>query len=626
MLATSPQSRRTVESNTTSAILTDEQFRRLAATISSVLWRMNDAGTHFVAPRWAELTGRREHELNNGGWLASVHDADRDAVATELRSARTYGIHFQVDARLRLRDGACHWYRIRGEPIHGAHGEVTGWMGLATNIDEQKRAETALLESEQRLRMVIEAARVGTIDHDLVTGKIAASRTSKVMLGVPVETEITQDWLRDRLHPDDRELFQAASMRAAHGDGKFELIFRLMHTDGDPVWINARGTYLFEGEGVNRRPVRFVGVAGDLTGHMRDLAEGALASAIITSSQDAIMTCDRDGVITHWNAAAERMFGYAAGEMLGDTKRRFVSADEVPLMKERIERVMRGEWVAPYVARFVRKDGRPLDVSVAHSAVHDQAGRITGRSAIMHDVTHQRRLEAEMVQAQKMEAVGLIAGGVVHDLSNSLTTILAELELAEQMPSLDPEMRQSFREVRKACHESARVVRQLLTVGRRHASHPVVCSVNDIAREGLPMMKRLLGESIRVATQLDATWGALVDPVQLNQAMLNLAANARDAMPNGGTLTIVTRDDAATGMLLLEVRDTGCGMSEETRARIFEPFFTTKGDEQGSGLGLSAVCSIVEESSGTIEVESTVGVGTTFVIRLPGVEEPQLAS
>ncbi len=609
----------------TDGALTDDQFRRFARTLSTVIWRMSATGVHLIAPRWAELTGLREHELQNHGWLASIHPDDRAPFSHELRDALAYGNHLEIDVRLRLRDGSFHWYRVRGEPSRGTHGEITGFMGVASNIDDQKRAEHALVENERRLRMVIDAARVGTIDHDLASGTVSASTVAKRMLGVPPNDQITFGLIESLVHSADRELFATAVERgrARESDGAFELVFRLMRTDGESVWVNIRGTYLFEGQGSERRAVRFVGVAADLTGHMRDLAERATMSAIVSSSQDAIIAVTPEGRITHWNAAATRIFGYAAPEAVGQALWKLIPDASLDECRARIAAVMRGEPGPAFTGVRLAKNHEPVDVSVTLSAIREESGRVVGVAAIMRDIRAQRRLELEVAQSQKMEAVGLLAAGVAHDINNTLTAILVALETAEQCPHLDMNMREEFRNVRTAGFASARLIRQLLAVARRQVIYPVSISLNEAIAELQPMLLTLLEDRITLDLTLDATRGAYVDPSQLSQIVLNLCVNARDAMECGGQLAIRTYDfgDAVA----IEVRDTGCGMPPEVQARVFEPFFTTKPSGYGSGLGLSATYGIVAQSKGTISVASQVGIGTTFTITLPAVAEPRLA-
>lgn len=604
--------------------LSDEQFRQLASSLSSVVWSMSTSGARFVSPRWSEITGRTESQLQDDGWIATIHEDDRSLVRRELRQSLAHGCHFQADFRLALRDGSHHWFRARAEPTRGRHGDIVGWIGLASNIDDQKEAEQALLENERWLRMVIKASRVGTIDHDVTTGAIVVSPTILHLFGLAEGTVLSFDMVADRIHPDDRAAFDAAVARAVQpsSNGAVDLVSRVVRPQGQIVWANTRGTYLFEGDGADRRAVRFIGVASDITEHMRDLSERAMAGAIITSSRDAIIAVTPDAIVTHWNGAAERIFGYTAAEMIGQPVIRLVPDDERASCLEKIAAVLSGGQVVGYAATRLSKTGVPIAVSVTLSIIRDESGRATGVSSILRDVRQQKELEAQVVQAQKMEAVGLLAGGVAHDLNNTLTAILVGLELTElELPTTET-TRSRLQEMRRACLDSAQLIRQLLAVARRQVINPQACSVNRAVAGLSPMLRRLIGADIAYTTELDATRGAYVDPAQLNQVLLNLSVNARDAMPHGGWLTIRSMDDPTGDRVLITVEDSGCGMSPETLARIYEPFFTTKEPGRGTGLGLSTTYGIVAQCGGTIEVTSTVDVGTRFTIALPAIEEP----
>jgi two-component system cell cycle sensor histidine kinase/response regulator CckA len=608
--------------------ITEDQFRRLAASLSSIVWRTNFDGTRLVAPRWAEITGKSETELHAGGWLSTIHADDRTAFSEALRTARVHGSHCEVDFRLNLRGGTCHWFHLRGEPSRDGRGQITGLIGIASNIDEQKRAEAALLENEARLRLVLEAARVGTIDHDLVANRITLGPLARSILGLPQTGEFTMDAIARQVHPDDRALFKRAIdvAQSPSANGKYEIVFRALHANGDIVWVSARGTYLFEGEGDARRAVRFVGVSSDVSGRMRELEERARLSAIVSSSNDAIISVTNEGNVTHWNVPAERMYGYAATEMLGRSVLCTVPPELVDDARARIQGAVDGNVVTGLLTERVTKAGTRINVSLTLSSILDDAGDCIGVSSIIRDVTEQTQLQAKFVQAQKMEAIGQLAGGVAHDLNNFLTSMLIGIEFACESAGVDDETRAHFASVREDGFRSANLVRQLLTVARRQVLSPQPCELGNIVRETLPVLRSVLGADIAIVTSLDAARGAHIDPAQIGQALLNLAINARDAMPGGGTLTISTDDSAQGDQVLLRVSDVGCGMTPDVKAHLFEPFFTTKVNGTGTGLGLSTTYGIVVQSHGTIAVESEPGVGTTFTMSFPAIDPPAVVS
>ena len=265
--------------------------------------------------------------------------------------------------------------------------------------------------------------------------------------------------------------------------------------------------------------------------------------------------------------------------------------------------------------------------------VHDAAGRVIRKAGVSEDVTARRRLEMQLRQAQKMEAIGQLAGGVAHDFNNLLSVISGHSELLAMMSPSDERWRDSIAEIRRATELGSAVTRQLLAFSCQQILEPQVLDLNAVVTQAEKMLRRLIGEDVRLTTLLQPRISPVrADLGQLNQVILNLAVNARDAMPQGGSLTIETRElDLDTKAhpeirpgrhVLLTVADTGWGMAPDVQTRIFEPFFTNKAEGQGTGLGLSVVFSIVQQSGGHIDVESRPGVGTKFEIYLPAVRGP----
>jgi PAS domain S-box-containing protein len=358
-------------------------------------------------------------------------------------------------------------------------------------------------------------------------------------------------------------------------------------------------------------------------------------ASIIDSSQDAIITKDLDGIITAWNKGAEKLYGYPARDVLGKSIAIITApehADEIPSIMERIRR---GEAVENYEAVRVTRDGRRLHISLSVSPIRDQEGKIVGASAIGRDVTAQKRAEALLQQSQKMEAVGRLAGGVAHDFNNILGIITACTELLRDRAGSSPGAAQYIENIRKAAERGALLTRQLLAFSRQQVVQPRVLDLNERLKEISKLLRPLMGDDVEVRIlSKSASAFVEIDPGQLDQIVLNLAVNARDAMPHGGKLiletsTMVFDEDfarqhppmTAGKYVLLAVSDNGSGMDEATVARIFEPFFTTKEAGKGTGLGLATVYGIVRQSGGYIWVYSEPGRGTTFKTYLPSAED-----
>jgi len=375
----------------------------------------------------------------------------------------------------------------------------------------------------------------------------------------------------------------------------------------------------------------------------RRRAEAALREAeagystLVEQAPVGIYRSNPAGRFLSANRALARILGYdSPAELLGLDMTRDVYAD--PAERQRLlDRDSYTEREYDEVeATWKRKDGRRLTVQLSVRAVRDERGAVEYYETFVRDVTERRQLETQLLQAQKMEAVGRLAGGVAHDFNNLLTVILSYSDLLlEDLPTDAPD-REDVEQIRQAAVAASSLTRQLLAFSRQQVLEPRVLDVNTVVASTEKLLTRLLGEDVSLTTSLAAALGAVkVDPGQLEQIIMNLAVNARDAMPRGGRLSIETANVemdesyvhghplARPGhYVMLAVSDTGTGMDAATQARIFEPFFTTKEAGKGTGLGLATVYGIVRQSSGFIWVYSEPGHGTSFKIYLPRVDEP----
>jgi PAS domain S-box-containing protein len=378
----------------------------------------------------------------------------------------------------------------------------------------------------------------------------------------------------------------------------------------------------------------------------RDLAEAhrVTLATVVEHSQDAIIGLTPDGLVTAWNQGAERIFGYTAEEMTGQPVSRL--ADDEAAAGHQMEvmtRIRDGARSATYEARRLRRDGTPVDVSLVISPIRDHTGTVTGVSAVARDITaakenaeRQRAVQERTQQAQRMESLGNLAGGVAHDFNNILAIIANYTEFAIEETTDRPQVRDDLIQVRTAVERATNLTRQLLTFTRGDTIQPRNVALNAALIEIQSMLERTIGEHIHLVVVPSAEPLIVrADPGQLQQVLLNLAINARDAMPDGGTLVIEANRADLDGDELnmqpqapagryarVEVSDTGEGMPPEVAERIFEPFFTTKPRGKGTGLGLATVYGIVAEAGGSVNLYSEPGVGTTFRVYLPLVDVP----
>ena len=356
--------------------------------------------------------------------------------------------------------------------------------------------------------------------------------------------------------------------------------------------------------------------------------------AFIQSSPLAIISLDPEGNVRNWNARAEMLFGWTADEIVGRPlpSRTPRGEEEVAdLMK----RALAGESLQGEEIVRHKKDGTPVHAAVWAASLYNEAGETAEVVAFVADISREKRLAEQLQQSQKMEAVGRLAGGIAHDFNNVLTAITGYAELALRKIKPDDPVRRNLEGIRAAADKATAFTRQVLSFSRKQKTSPRLVDLDEVAASVVSMLRPVIGEDIRVAQARSSTlWSVKADPSQLQQVLLNLAVNARDAMPEGGELAIETGNvelpDAysvgATGSyVMVAVRDTGVGMGEDVRGHLFEPFFTTKEPGRGTGLGLATVHGIVKLSGGHLVVESAPGRGSTFRVYLPrsGEERPK---
>jgi two-component system cell cycle sensor histidine kinase/response regulator CckA len=376
------------------------------------------------------------------------------------------------------------------------------------------------------------------------------------------------------------------------------------------------------------RVVRLV-VGTDITDRRR--AEEALRQSeerlrnVLTHIPCGVFWKDRASIYLGCNDRVARDRGLeVSGEVVGRTDDDLTTVpDEAEASRASDRQVLEsGEPLLNCEEPHTLADGTRAVFLTSRVPMRDADGNAVGVLGVYQDVTERKRLEAQLRQSQKMEAVGRLAGGIAHDFNNLLTIISGNTHLIQNLGPGDPEFPQLVDDVRDAADRAAALTRQLLTFSRKQPTRPVVLDLNDIVTGLASMLRRLIGERITVRTQLaPSPIRVRADRGQLEQVLMNLVINSKDAMPDGGTLTIATAEVTGQGRFArLTVADTGCGMSDEVKRHLFEPFFTTKEVGKGTGLGLATVYGIVEQAGGTIEVESAPGAGTTFSIRLPWCE------
>lgn len=355
-------------------------------------------------------------------------------------------------------------------------------------------------------------------------------------------------------------------------------------------------------------------------------------AAIVDSSSDGIVSKDLNGIVTSWNAGAEHIFGYTAEEIIGQPISILFPADRLNEEPEILKHIINGEKVEHFETIRKRKDGKPINVSVTISPLKDDNNKIIGASKIVRDITDNKRLDKQLRQSQKMSAIGQLSGGIAHDFNNLLGIIIGNLDLLERSVQENEDALKRTQTALKAATRGADLTKRLLAFSRQQPLSPKPSDLNSSVRNLVEMATQILGSNNKIETEIDASLPlVLVDLSELESALLNLAVNARDAMPNGGKLLISTKlrdidnkyPSVQTGELpsgtyaVVSVTDTGHGIPPEVIEHVYEPFFTTKERGKGTGMGLSMVYGFAKQSGGTVKIYSEVDQGTTVTIYLP---------
>jgi len=608
--------------------------------------RFNRAGEELLGYTREELTGKSDHDLFPQHEADFFTQKDREV----LRGRQVFDIPEETIQTRYQGERVLHTKKI---PMVDEGGNPEYLLGISEDITERKRAEEELRAVRQRFADIIEFLPDATFVIDADKHVIAWNRAIEEMTGTLKEDILgTSDYawavpwygerrplLVDLLWPENIAWTDRYDFVDHHGDTLYAEVFvpRLRDGKGAYVWVTAS-------------PLR--DAAGNFAGaieSVRDITARKRAEKSLQESEERYralhadipsmyFTVDAAGTVKSVNTFGASQLGYTVDELVGGSVLRVFPPDQQAEATGHVAECLAhpGEMFV-WELRKVRQDGSQLDVRETARAVPDQQGQLIVL-IVCEDVTERNVLQAQLRQSQKMEAVGQLAGGIAHDFNNLITAIRGFSEFVRE--SLPPGDRDDIDQVVLAADRAAELTRQLLAFSRRQVLQPLVLGPAEIVEGIAPMLGRLLGEHIELVVQAAPDVGRIrVDPTGLEQIIVNLAVNARDAMPGGGRLVIETTNaeidvrseqdhaEMTPGpYVVLRVTDTGCGMDEETRARVFEPFFTTKEPGSGTGMGLATVYGIVRQSGGQIYLESELGHGTTFAIYLPRVDQEAIAA
>ena len=529
-------------------------------------------------------------------------------------------------------------YSVRA-PASGSQDEIAVLIDAFNEMLEQiQQRDAALQEAHERLNLALKSSGIGTWSWNIADDSLEWDDFMFPLFGVkdPVAVRHYGDFLTP-VHPKDKEFVSKAVEDSIKFDAPYDVEFRVIWPDGSIHTLSARGKTFRDQSG---RPLRLTGVCWDVSERKLAEEERQKFVSLVEQTDDFIGMVGLDGHIMFLNRAGCRLVGLEALRSVGARFAELYPSDWWPKLNgEILPSIVRGDgnWVGEAQLRHLSTH-QLIDVLMNVFPVNDpETGQLLCLAVIMRDITGRKLLEEQLLQSQKLDSIGQLAGGVAHDFNNLLTIIsgYSELILSRVQPN-DP-VCEPVEQISRAATRAAALTRQLLAFSSRQPSEQRDVVLNDIVLNVQKMLRRLIGEDVSLDLELEDDAGVIrADPGQMEQIIVNLAINARDAMPGGGKLLIETAhlyidEESAQGQLsikpghyvMLSVTDTGTGMPPDVKARIFEPFFTTKERGKGTGLGLSTVYGIVQQTRGSITVQSEPDRGTNFRLLFPAVQARQ---
>jgi len=641
----------------------DEKFHQLADNITDAFWiRSPDLReVHYISPAFERIWGCSAESLyrNPKQWVDFILPEDRERVLGAFATLTDAAPSISIEYRIARPDGEVRWIHVRGFQVRDAAGEVIRLTGIVSDITERKRAEEAMRESEERFSGAFEHAPIGVALVSPEGRWLKVNRALCELVGYSQAELLTRSF-QDITHPEDLEVDLEYVRRMIAGEIRsYQMEKRYIHRQGHLVPALLNVSLVSDGEG---RPRYFISQIQDITEHKR--AETDRAGLVLELESEKARLVD---IFTNAPAFIASLRGpdhifelanthycdlVGQRDLIGKKAREILPVAEGQSFLEPLDNVYLtgipfvGVEMPVAIAVPLGAPGETRYVNFIYQPLKDADGAVS--IIICHgvDVTEQvlsrgklQETESQLRQSQKLESVGMLAGGIAHDFNNLLTVITGYSELTlMRLDKADP-LTANIEEIKRAAERAASLTRQLLAFSRKQVLQPKVLNLNSVIANVEKMVGRLVGEDMELRTSPGVGLGQVkADPGQIEQVILNLVVNARDAMPKGGKITIETANiylDQAYARrhiavqpgwyAMLAVSDTGHGMDAKTQKSIFEPFFTTKELGKGTGLGLSTVYGIVKQSGGSIWVYSEVSVGTTFKIYLPLVDDQTTA-
>jgi PAS domain S-box-containing protein len=535
------------------------------------------------------------------------------------------------EIRITRGDGTDGYVRVSSSPVKDGEGKIVAAVAIVLDITEQRKAERAVRVTDERYKFVAKATNDVIWDWDIKTNSLTWNDSVETVFGHK-QTRIFPEiqWWYDHIHPDDRDrVVKGIRATLESSDSSWSDHYRYLRADGKYANVVDRGYVARDPSGA---ALRMIGAMTDVTERSRSEAAIRFQAQLLNAVQQAVVATDPEGHVIFWNSFAEKLYGWTAAEAVGKQVLELkTSAFLRDHAHEIHQKAAAGEsWTGEFLVQG--KFGKAFPALLTTSPILDDQGRLLGIVRVSIDLSERRNLEEQFRQSQKMDAVGRLAGGIAHDFNNLLTVIRLNTEIImEGFDPTDPRS-EDVKQIRAAAERASSLTRQLLAFSRKQILQPRVLDLNSVVSSVEPMLRRLIGEDIAIHSSCAARGYIVADPGQLEQILVNLVVNARDAMPQGGTISVETGnvelDETYTSehapvipgrYVMLAVGDNGIGMSRDIREHAFDPFFTTKEAGKGTGLGLATVYGIVKQSGGYVWIYSEPGLGTTLKLYFPEV-------
>lgn len=583
----------------------------------------------YVNQKCSQMTGITFEEALGSGWSKALHPDDRDRIFSQWQRATQDHLHFALEYRFQRLDGSIIW--VFGQAVAEQQNgeEISGYVGTITDITERKQVEEEL----HILSTALSSAVEGISQLDTHGRYLTVNVAYAAMVGYQPQAMIGMAW-QETIHPQDQAKMAAAYQEMLK-NGKVEVETRGIRQDGSTFYKQLVMVTTYN------KQQQFIGhycFAKDITERKQIEEKIRQQAALLDITTDAICVRDLDHNILFWNKGAEHLYGWQSTEVLGKNAIELLSKPGKNLAQfETIQTILlqEGQWHGEL--EKITKNGKNIISESRWTLVRDEDGNPQSILTVSNDITEKKQLEAQFLRAQRLESLGTLASGIAHDFNNILTPILAAAQLLPlKLPNLDERNHQLLNLIEDSAKRGSDLVKQILAFARGAEGKRVPLQIRHLLLEVGKVIKQTFPKNIEIYRNIPTKdlWTVSVDGTQLHQVFMNLCVNARDAMPNGGRLSLAAEnqliDEAYHRMnleaqmgsyVVITITDTGIGIAPELLDRIFDPFFTTKDPGKGTGLGLSTVLGIVKNHGGFVKVYSEVGHGTEFKVYLPAVKD-----